>query len=84
MLLLVILSVFFIIAAAVSVLRIALYGGSLLKPDFRKALERINDGNVFGPMMTEGRLYKANVIAYYVTLVLCVAAIVLVLLYLFR
>lgn len=58
-----------IIASAVSVIRIAIYGGSLWKPDFHKALTRINEGNMFGEIFMERKWFViVNAVSYYLIL----------------
>ncbi|MDO9634200.1 MAG: hypothetical protein Q7J05_04045 [Paludibacter sp.] len=51
----------------VSVIRIAVYGGSVIRPDFRKALERINRGNMFSFLLENRFWYRSNVVGYYLT-----------------
>lgn len=85
MFLLALLFIFLIFATLISVLRIAIYGGSLFKPNFRKALERINGSNPIGMMMNENKtVYRANIVAYYVILVGWVAFIAALIAYIIK
>lgn len=54
-----------LVASLVSVIRIAKYGGSVIRPDFRKALERINRGNMFSFLIENRFWYRSNVVSYY-------------------
>lgn len=69
--------IFFIIvfiAGLISVIRIAIYGGSFLKPDFRKALEHINKKNEVGKVLLENSNWiKINAVAYYLILLFMLA-----------
>lgn len=83
MLYLILLFFFLIFATLISALRIAIYGGSLLKPNFRKALERINGSSPIGQIMNDNKtVYRANVISYYLILLGWVGFIVGVIIYL--
>ena len=54
-----------LIFSLVCVIRIAKYGGSVIRPDFRKALERINRGNMFSFLIENRFWYRSNVVGYY-------------------
>jgi len=54
-----------LVASLVCVIRIAKYGGSVIRPDFRKALERINRGNMFSFLIENRFWYRSNVVSYY-------------------
>ncbi len=58
-----------LLLATISVIRIAIYGGSLIKPNFKKALERINRNNTFGIMLMQHKWFlTSNIVAYYLIL----------------
>ncbi len=58
-----------LLLATISVIRIAIYGGSLIKPNFKKALERINRNNTFGIMLMQHKWFlTSDIVAYYLIL----------------
>lgn len=58
-----------LLLATISVIRIAIYRGSLIKPNFKKALERINRNNTFGIMLMQHKWFlTSNIVAYYLIL----------------
>lgn len=67
MLFLFIIIIISLVASLVSVIRIAIYGGSVIRPDFRKALQRINQGNMFSFLLENQFWYRSNVVGYYLT-----------------
>ncbi|MEA4975737.1 MAG: hypothetical protein VB046_08385 [Paludibacter sp.] len=67
MLFLFIIIIISLVASLVSVIRIAIYGGSVIRPDFRKALQRINQGNMFSFLLENRFWYRSNVVGYYLT-----------------
>ncbi len=69
-----------LLSSLVSVVRIAVYGGSLIRPDFKKALQIINRGNMFAFLIENKFWYRSNVVGYYITWVLWIV-ILLVTLY---
>lgn len=69
-----------LLSSLVSVVRIAVYGGSLIRPDFKKALHIINRGNMFAFLIENKFWYRSNVVGYYITWVLWIV-ILLVTLY---
>ena len=74
-----------LLLATISVIRIAIYGGSLIKPNFKKALERINRNNTFGIMLMQHKWFlTSNIVAYYLILLCWIVIIGWIFLYLCR
>lgn len=74
-----------LLLATISVIRIAIYGGSLIKPNFKKALERINRNNTFGIMLMQHKWFlTSNIVAYYLILLGWMVIIGWIFLYLCR
>jgi hypothetical protein len=72
------------LASLVSVIRIARYGGSVIRPDFRKALERINRGNMFSFLIENKFWYRSNVVGYYLTWFIWFSIIIIVLFFIVK
>jgi len=68
-----------LVASLVIVIRIATYGGSVIKPDFRKALERINRGNMFSFLLENKFWYNSNIVGYYIILLMWISIVVTIL-----
>jgi hypothetical protein len=62
-------SLYIFIATPIIVIRIAKHGKSFLKPNFQKALEKINEDNPIGSILVQHKCFIVlNAIAYYLLL----------------
>lgn len=69
-------SLYILIATPIIVIRIAKHGNSFLKPNFQKALEKINEDNPIGSILVQHKWFIVlNAISYYLILLLWLAAV---------
>lgn len=67
--LLILFILFAIINSLVLVIKIAIYGKNLFKPDFERALERLQGNTQIGRILNSNKGFKrSNIIAYYLLL----------------
>lgn len=74
-----IITIILLLASLVSVIRIAIYGGSFIRPDFKKALHIINRGNMFAFLIENRFWYRSNVVGYYLTWAMWITIVLLML-----